>query len=353
MRKLKLSYYLGTLMQPKNYQSFFMLIVFSLSIAAQQPPDESRQTSTNVSSNPTDANSENQLNDNRYRIGPGDLLEIRVFDRPQYSRDSVRVGGRGTIMMPRISEEIQAACRTESELAQEISTHYLKFLKNPQVDVFIKEYNSQPVALIGAVNAPSRFQLQRQVRLLELLAFVGGPAPRAGNEVQIIHSDTAFSCPNSVAADNATSSLVPTVDIYNLSETLRGEDKANPYIRPGDVVKIPDAPQAFIVGNVMRPSVITLNERVTLTRAIAISGGTLPDTKSDKIRILRESSNGKEKSELIVDLKAIRSQKTEDIVLQAGDIVEVPTKSGFVRALKGLVNSIIPTATTLPITIIR
>lgn len=338
-----------------------MLTVFSISVVAQSS-DEPGKTSTNVSSNKTETIGENQLTDNRYRIGPGDLLEIRVFNRPQYSRDSVRVGGRGTIMMPRISKEIQAACRTEAELAQEISTHYLMFLKNPQVDVFIKEYNSQPVALIGAVNNPSRFQLQRQVRLLELLAFVGGPASRAGNEVQIIHSDTTFSCGNSEALQNdatsspsvkATNSVAQKIDIYNLSETLRGEDKANPYIQPGDVIKIPDAPQAFVVGNVLRPSIITLNERVTLTRAIAISGGTLPDTKSDKVRILRESSNGMEKSELVVDLKAIRSQKTEDIVLQAGDIVEVPTKSGFVRALKGLVNSIIPTATTLPITIIR
>ena len=95
--------------------------------------------------------------DERYRIGPGDLLDVRIFNRPQLSRDAVRVDAKGVIRMPLIEEDIQAACLTESELAKEVAQRYRKYQRNPQVDVFVKEYNSQPVAVIGAVDKPGRF----------------------------------------------------------------------------------------------------------------------------------------------------------------------------------------------------
>jgi polysaccharide export outer membrane protein len=316
--------------------------------------NEAKQSATTTSPNP-EVNI--QAADNRYRIGVGDLLDIRVLNRPTYSRDAVRVGTRGTITMPFITEEIQAACLTESELAREIAKVYLKLLRNPQIDVFVKEYNSQPIAVIGAVNAPGRFQLQRRVRLLEVLALVGGPSQRAGREVQIIHSSSAFSCEDKSAnsknvtqdKENNTSSRI---DIYKLSDTLRGEDHANPYLQPGDIVKVPDAMQVFIVGNILHPQAISLTERITLMRAIAMAGGTLPDTKSSEVKIFRESADGVSRP-LMVDLDAIRKQRAEDVVLQPNDIVEVPSKSGFVRSLKALVNGIVPSLTALPITVIR
>src|SRR5678810_396368 len=97
--------------------------------------------------------------DDRYRIGPGDVLDIRVYNRPQLSREAVRVEGNGMIRMPLIETEIRAICLTEGELAKEIATRYTKFYRNLQVDVFIKEYHSRQVAIIGAVNDQSRFEL--------------------------------------------------------------------------------------------------------------------------------------------------------------------------------------------------
>src|SRR6185369_910774 len=71
--------------------------------------------------------------DDRYRIGPGDILDIRILNRPNLSREAVRVEGSGMIRMPLIDTEIQAACLTEGELAKEISTRYARFYKNLQV----------------------------------------------------------------------------------------------------------------------------------------------------------------------------------------------------------------------------
>jgi polysaccharide export outer membrane protein len=290
--------------------------------------------------------------DNRYRIGAGDVLEIRVFNRPQLSRDAVRVEGNGMIRMPLIEGEVRAACLTESELAQEIGRRYLEYQRNPQVDVFIKEYNSQPVAVIGAVNSPGRFQLQRRVRLLELLAFAGGPAERAGRTVQVIHNSPPLLCELPASSSPAGNSAISEMSTYRLNSLLQGDLQANPFIRPGDIVTITEAEQVFVVGNVLKPSTIPLKEKITVSQAIAMAGGTMPDTQMDRVRIIRQEAGRNNKTEIIVDLKAIRSQRAEDVALQANDIVEVPTASGK-RFLRSLLNGIVPSAARLPLQVIR
>src|SRR3989440_11622695 len=130
----------------------------------------------------------------RYRIGVGDVLEVRVYNRPQLSRDAVRVEGNGMIRMPLVDGDIQAACKTEGELAKEISTRYARYYRNLPVDVFIKEYHAREVALIGAVNDQGRFQMQRHIRLLELLTFAKGPSDKAGQTINIIRSPQSEMC---------------------------------------------------------------------------------------------------------------------------------------------------------------
>jgi polysaccharide export outer membrane protein len=284
--------------------------------------------------------------DTKYRIGPGDMLDIRVFNRPQFSRDSVRVDSSGMIRMPLIEGEIRAACLTESELAAEVMRRYQEYLRDPQVDVFIKEYNSQPVAVIGAVRLPSRFQLTRRVRLLELLTFAGGLADNAGRSVQVVHTGVGASC-DAPAENISTGGL----DNYWLSETLKGVDVANPFVQPGDVVSIAEAEQVFIVGNVFKPSAIALKEPITVTRAIAMAGGVMPDTKKDKVRIVRQTPGTIEKKEIYVDLRAIDKHQAEDVVLLAGDIVDVPESSGK-KLLKSFLGAVVPSVGQLPIRVI-
>jgi len=288
--------------------------------------------------------------EDRYRIGPGDILDIRVFNKPQFSRDSVRVDGRGMIRMPLIAGEIQAACRTEQELADEITTRYDEYLRNPQVDVFIRDYQSQPVAVLGAVRAPSRFQLQRRVHLLELLSYVGGPTETAGRTIQVVHTAVPSAC-ETRGTTKPEETETSVLDNYKLSETLKGEEAANPFVRPGDVVNITEAEQAFVVGNVLRPAAIALKEPITVSRAIAMSGGTMPDTKTDRVRIVRQTPGSASKTEIFVDLKAIDKRQAEDVVLQAGDIVDVPT-SGTKRLLRSLVSTVVPTVSQLPVRVI-
>jgi len=288
-----------------------------------------------------------QQDDDRYRIGPSDVLDIRIHNRPQLSREAVRVEGSGMIRMPLIETEIQAACLTEGELAKDISTRYAKYYRNLQVDVFIKEYHAKQVAVIGAVNDQSRFELQRRIRLLELLTYAKGPSPKAGQTINIVHSSATSPCKSSTS-ENDVSSLFSS---YKLSEVLRGDPAANPYLEPGDIVTLPEADQVYVVGNVFMPLTIPLREPVTLTRAIAMAGGLKQDTKKDKIRVLRQEPGAATRKEITVDLSAIEKKSSEDLALLPNDIVDVPTSAGK-SFFRSLVQGVVPSVSQLPVRVV-
>jgi polysaccharide export outer membrane protein len=282
--------------------------------------------------------------DDRYRIGAGDVLDVRIYNRPQLSREAVRVEGNGMIRMPLIETEIQAACLTEGELAKEIAARYTKYYRNLQVDVFIKEFHSRQIAIIGAVNDQGRFELQRRIRLLELLTYAKGPSPRAGQTINVVHSSAPSLCKKEDDEIGAFAS-------YRLSDTLLGEPKANPYLEAGDIVTLPEADQVYVVGNVFTPVTIPLKEPITVSRAIAMAGGTRQDTKKDKIRIVRQEPGAQTKKEMLVDLSAIEKRQAEDVQLLPNDIVDVPTSAGR-SLLRGLIGGGTQSLTQLPVRVI-
>jgi polysaccharide export outer membrane protein len=331
-----------------------VLVCFALSLsasaqqpAADTPPAPAPATAT-VAANTTTTNSAMTSSpDDRYRIGPGDVLDIRIFNRPNLSRDSVRVEGNGMIRMPLIDTEIQAACKTEGELAKEIAERYTKFYRNPQVDVFIKEYHSRQVAVIGAVNEQSRFELQRRIRLLDLLTYAKGPSPKAGQTINIVHAPPTLACQKTTSETEDAAAF----SSYKLSETLQGDPRANPYIEAGDIITIPEANQVYVVGNVFTPLTIPLREPITLSRAVAMAGGVKQDSKKDKVRIVRREAGSATSKEIVVDLTAIEKKQAEDIALLPNDIVDVPVSGGkaFMRTLLG---TVAPSVAQLPVRVI-
>lgn len=319
----------------RTFAGCSLLLFFLLS---SQPVNLSSQT----------VNAQQPTKDTRYRIGPGDVLEVRVSRAPELSRDGVRVDQRGMIRMPMWGDDVPAACLTEGELAASIAKIYLKYKTNPHVDVFVKEFQSQPVAVTGAVRSASNFKLQRQVQLLELLSFAGGPSEAAGRTIQIVHAGGPSLCEKgNEAVGNELGGLIS----YKLEDTLRGVPEANPYMRPGDIVRVLEADQVYVIGNVLRPTIISLKEPITISRAIAIAGGTAPSTKKDKVRIVRQTPGSITKQEIFVDLGAIEKRKAEDVALLPNDIVDVPI-SGTKALLRSLIGTIAPAVSQMPVRVI-
>jgi polysaccharide biosynthesis/export protein len=326
----------------KTFARFGMVafaVVLSAVVASGQTQDDNSPTSQSLErpeSRPEDL----------YRIGVGDVLDVRVYNRPQLSREVARVDNRGFIRMPLIESEIEAGCRTEVELAHQIEELYLKYLKRPHVDVFIKEYNSKPVAVIGAVSKPGQFQLQRRVTVLELISLAGGPTEHAGERIFVSHANDSFGCRQPGESDPETE-----FTSYSFSSLVR-DGKANSYVFPGDVITIPEAEQVFVVGEVFKPAVIPLKDRITLSQAIAMAGGTLADAQKSRVRLLRQSPTSVEKVDLVFDLDSINKHQASDPVLQANDVVEVPTSKGK-RMIRGLLSAVAPGFSTIPLRVVR
>jgi polysaccharide export outer membrane protein len=284
--------------------------------------------------------------DPNYRIGVGDVLRVLVPKNQILSTDSVRVGNNGAIRLPMLDDEIPARCLTEAELSDRITERYKKYLLNPQVYVTVTQFNSNPVAVVGAVNAPGRFQLQRPVRVLELITYVNGVSTNAGSLVQIIRTANSQSC----EADAAIEVTADDERIINLplDELMKGNTEVNPFVHAGDIVRVTEADQAYIIGNVRAAKAISLRDPVTLSKAIAMAGGVTGDAEIKKIKIARQNSDT-----LIVNLKDINDRKAEDVLLKPDDIIEVPGPTGSKKLFKDILRTIVPTVTRgLPIPIL-
>jgi protein involved in polysaccharide export with SLBB domain len=175
------------------------------------------------------------------------------------------------------------------------------------------------VVVFGAVRTPARLEPRRRVRLAEVIAMAEGPTDRASGTVQVIHTGTQCAQPGITVAkerDPARKS-----DTYVLSELLRREERANPYVDDGDVVIVTQIETVLVAGSVVTPREIYLKEPVTLMQAITLAGGALKSSQAPRVIIYRQRNS------IEVNLEAIRKHRAEDPILQPNDIVVV----GFYR----------------------
>jgi polysaccharide export outer membrane protein len=286
-----------------------------------------------------------------YKIGPGDVIDILVTKNETLSRTGVRVSSQGTIQLPMLDNGVQAACQTESQLADRVKEEYKKYLVSPSVNVSVREFNSNPVAVIGAVNSPGRFQMQRPMRVAELLTFVNGPSANAGKTIDIIRDPSRPTCEGSnlVVPSPASEELLS----LNLDDVFKGGDQTNPPVMAGDIVRVAEADKvnAYIQGNIRSSLAISLAEPVTLTQAIAMAGGTTSGAQLDKIKIRRQIVGSINRDELLVNLKDINQGKRDDVLLQPNDIIDVPGPSGSKKFLTDIFRSVIPAFTRVPLLI--
>ena len=326
-----------------SFISLFMTgsvaIGFSQETTETKPSETTQQTTQTVK--PVLVNKPTE----RYRIGLQDVLDINVSRHPELSLANVRMDNEGRIRLPRIDGLITAICKTENELATEIMDFYRKnYLRDPFVTVFVREQNSQPLAVMGAVQKPGNFLTNRRLTLLELISYAGGPDVEfAGTKIQVARVGGISGC--TVQGENAeVKEGEITFFTYKLADVVSG--KTNPVMRPGDIVYVEKADQVYVTGNVVKPQPITLIENLTMTQAIAATGGMLPATKKSKVILIRIEKGSTVKQETEYDLSEIRDKKIPDPVLQANDIIFVPTDkvktfiSGVIEAITGGVGNI-------------
>src|SRR5215471_21205682 len=119
-----------------------------------------------------------------YVIGPGDLLEILVFDVAELSR-SVRVSQTGTIALPLVPVRLHVSGLTESQAGQKVAEVLEAdgLVSHADVTIAVKEHKSKPITIVGAVPHPMVYEADRSVTLLEALAEAGGVSNDAGDTI--------------------------------------------------------------------------------------------------------------------------------------------------------------------------
>jgi polysaccharide export outer membrane protein len=292
-----------------------------------------------------------------YLLGPGDVLDVRVFGQPDLS-STVQVDSDGNISsLPFLETPIKAKCRTDKQVQKDIATAYSKFINNPQVSVRISERNSrQPATVFGAVRQPTRVEMKRKVRLNELMAVSGGFTERAAGTIQILHTEPLM-CPGpgeEAEAEPIDGTKIP-LQIIKIAELRSGKADANPVIRPGDYVLVTEAEPIYITGAVNSPGGIYLRDQLMLSRALAMVGGARKEAKLSDVRIYRQIPGSANQEVISVDVGAIKKNQKPDFLLQAYDVIEVSESGMFssqritqtlVGALTGGISSAVTTTGT-------
>ncbi len=235
------------------------------------------------------------------RIGGGDLLNISVYGVPELAQD-IRVSNTGDVYLPLIGY-VQLGGLTLDQ-AQTVIENRLRegeFVKNPHVTVFLKDYVNQSATVTGEVTRPGIYPILGTRRLLEVLAAAGGLTTRAGKTLTITHRDH------------------PDEPVkLDLPADLTKSPKDNIEILPGDTLVVNRAGVVYVVGEVVRPSGLVMdnNEKMTAVQAIALAGGPTPIAAMNSARLIRTTATGRE--ELQLPLKKMLSAKQADVRSQAG-----------------------------------
>jgi polysaccharide export outer membrane protein len=256
----------------------------------------------------------------RYRIGYQDRLTVQVFRHPELGQ-TIDVNPNGTINLFRLADPIVAVCKTERQLADDIAEAYRKdYLRNPEVNVVVAEQRSQAFAVIGAVEKPANYIINRRVRLLELLAFAGGPSKDAGSRLIVARTGSTSNCKEGDPAVTTEAVDLSYVS-FKLKDVLEG--KENPEMRPGDIVSVRESDSVYVYGNVTRQGQVKFKEPITLMQAISSAEGLKSAAKKDKIRVFRQKDGSADRDEFIFDLAKIAKREAQDPYLEPNDIVAV------------------------------
>jgi len=262
-----------------------------------------------------------------YLVGPGDEITGKVLGEPQFDFVAT-IDEDGKFQVPFFDKSIEARCRTEKELRSEVTQLISKYLKNPQISVRVTQRKSRPPATVyGEVRQAQQIELRREARLLELISFAGGETEKASGMVQVFRTQPLMCADTNEAnnwmAETNNGTEVPS-RLYSLSSLRSGRDEANPNIYPGDLIVVLKASPIYVIGevNVLKEIPLTGNG-LSLTEAIAQSGGFSREAKTKTVRIRRLKANSRDREIITVNYDQIKKGAQKDVLLEPFDIVEV------------------------------
>lgn len=238
-----------------------------------------------------------------YRVGSGDVLDVRVFDGRERRTTSFEVSPTGLLAYPSLSEPLSVAGLTTEQIAARLGAELRRqdgARADPDVAVGVRQYASHAIIISGMVKDAGTKFLQREGVPLYVVIAYAQPLPGAGQ---------------AVVAARATG-RVTTVDLSDTRATQM-------LVRPGDVITVRAPAEQFyyVAGAVRQPGQKKFHPELTLTQAVLAAGG-VSDQRAVVAVISRQAEDGRLAS-LRFDLKEIDAGRVPDPVIRAGDRIEV------------------------------
>jgi len=282
-----------------------------------------------------------------YVLGPGDQVSIIVPDLDDlFTTDKIfRIDGSGDLILPYVGR-LHAAGITSEALGKEIEAALTgKILKRPQAVVNIIEYHSQPVSVLGEVNAPGLHQLVGEKNLFEALSQAGGFTDNLGNTIRITRDLKWGPIPLPGARDDATGQF--SVASLNVRNVLKASDPAhqNIALMPDDVISVSRTEVVYAVGSVTKPGGFQLGQDETLTtlQVLSLAEGLDKVAAPERALILRVVPGSAAKIRIPVNVKQVMAGNGQDMPLQADDILFIPSskvKTVSYRTLEAAVTAV-------------
>ncbi len=294
-----------------------------------------------------------------YPIGPGDIVQISVPPIDELRDRTVRVEADGSISLPMLGT-LQAGGLTEKQLRAEMDERLKKYMYNPEVDVFIKEYRSRQVAVIGMVNTPGLVTLDGpNETVLDMMTRAGGLTATAADEILLMPAeqnkqqeigriaevsangaDPAAALHHGVPPSDAAAAREAAFKRGELSALLRqnsrpliiglkstaltgGGTYLNMPVRPGDVIVVPGGGDVMVVGWVQNPGHFQVGSGLTALGAIGAAGGPMYAADNSDVHLIRTRRDGS-KLVLKIDLDKIKEGKEADLPVRGNDVIDVP-----------------------------
>jgi polysaccharide biosynthesis/export protein len=243
-------------------------------------------------------------------IGPGDLLDLSVFDVPELVL-KVRVDINGCVSLAFLGD-LKLAGMTVGNAQRLIALELVarQLVKDPQVSIFIEEFATQGITVYGEVNAPGIYPLMGPHRLYDVISAAGGLTLKSGRTVTILHA--------------GQSDHPEVVALANINATENPMEHANVPIYPGDTIVVSKAGMVYVLGEVNKPGAFLMedNTSISVLKATALAGGTTKLASLKGSMILRKSLAGTTQTRIPLD--KIYHGKAQDLQLHAEDIVFVP-----------------------------
>lgn len=213
-----------------------------------------------------------------YGLATGDLVRINVYNHPDLNTET-RITEGGAVRFPLVGEVVVSGA-TADEAAKRIAKALEQggFIRNPQVNLVVLEFRGQEVSVLGQVNRPGRFPLQKASRITDVLAMAGGVTPTAADTLVLI-------------SDRGGKTQRQEIDLNALFR--EGGSNLNVQVANGDILYAAREPRFYIYGEVQRPGTFRLEKNMSVVQALSVGGGLTQRGTQKGLRILRRSAEGR------------------------------------------------------------